>query len=87
MNSANSKKGIILNMFKKNHILSYRDIIFAKKFFDVKEIKHWHLFSIAGVYMPFAVPFFNFVDNLILKLPFIKMMSWMFTFELHTREE
>lgn len=73
--------------WEKAHILSYKDIIFAKRFFDVRNIRHWHLFSIAGVYMPFALPFFNTVDNIVLKLPFIKIMSWMFTFELHKRQE
>ncbi len=69
--------------WEKAHILSYKDIIFAKRFFAVKEIKHWHLFSVAGVYMPFALPLFNVIDNVVLRLPLVKMMSWMFTFELH----
>ena len=69
--------------WEKKHILSYKDIAFAKKFFDVKNIKHWHLFSIVGVYAPFVLPLLNKVDSFIVKLPFLKMMSWMFTFELH----
>jgi len=67
------------------HILSYKDINFANKFFDVKKIKHWHLFSIAGTYFPFALPFFNVVDRFVLRIPILKMLSWMFTFELHKR--
>jgi len=69
--------------WERKNILSYKDIDFAKKFFDVKNIKHWHLFCIAGVYMPFASPLFNAIDSFVLKLPLIKMMSWMFSFELH----
>lgn len=71
--------------WEKAHILSYKDLTFAKRFFEVKNIKHWHLFSIAGTYMPSALPFFNAIDNFVLKLPFIKMMSWMFTFELYKK--
>lgn len=73
--------------WEKFHILSYRDISFAKRFFSVKYIKHWHLFSIAGVYVPKMLPVFNMMDNVVLRLPLIKMMSWMFTFELHKKSE
>jgi ubiquinone/menaquinone biosynthesis C-methylase UbiE len=73
--------------WEKNHILSYKDIIFAERFFDVKDIKHWHLFSIAGAYFPFALQIFNALDSLFLKLPIIKTLSWMFTFELHKRAD
>lgn len=71
--------------WEKVHILSYKDIDFASRFFDIKNIKHWHLFSIAGIYFPSALHFFNAIDNLILKLPLVKIMSWMFTFEMHKR--
>jgi ubiquinone/menaquinone biosynthesis C-methylase UbiE len=73
--------------WEKMHILSYKDIAFAKRFFEVKDIKHWHLFSIAGVYVPFALSFLNMLDSIAMKLPLLKMMSWMFTFELHKRIE
>jgi ubiquinone/menaquinone biosynthesis C-methylase UbiE len=71
--------------WEKMHILSYADIKFAKRFFDVKEIKHWHLFSIAGAYTSNLLPVFNMIDNFILKLPLIRTMSWIFTFELQKR--
>ncbi|OFY63899.1 MAG: hypothetical protein A3H98_07200 [Bacteroidetes bacterium RIFCSPLOWO2_02_FULL_36_8] len=72
--------------WEKAHILSYSDLVLAKRFFEVKEIKHWHLFSIAASYVPALLPLFNFMDKLFLKLPLIKLMSWMFTFELHKRK-
>ncbi|HEX9722236.1 MAG TPA: class I SAM-dependent methyltransferase [Candidatus Paceibacterota bacterium] len=71
--------------WEKAHILSYKEVSFAKRFFDVKEIKHWHLFSIAAAYVPSALPFLNSLDKFVLNLPFIKLMSWMFTFELHKK--
>ena len=71
--------------WEKAHILSYKEVVFAKRFFEVREIKHWHLFSIAGAYVPSALPLLNILDRFFLKLPFIKMMSWMFTFELHKK--
>jgi len=71
--------------WEKRHILSYKEIGFAKRFFEVKNIRHWHLFSIAGAYVPSALPFLNALDKVFLKLPLIKLMSWMFTFELHKK--
>lgn len=69
--------------WEKAHIISYKDMSFASRFFDVKNIKHWHLFSIAGVCIPFTLPLLNAIDRLILKIPLLKMMSWMVTFEMH----
>lgn len=71
--------------WEKAHILSYKDLTFAERFFDVKVVRHWHLFSIAGVFVPFLLPLFNRIDSVLLKLPVIKMLSWMFTFELHKK--
>ena len=69
--------------WEKRHILSYKEIAFARRFFEVKEIKHWHLFSILGAYVPSGLAFLNTLDKFVLNLPLIKLMSWMFTFELH----
>jgi len=73
--------------WEKSHILSYKDVHFARRFFDVKNIRHWHLFSIAGAYVPSAAPLLNGIDKMILKWPLIKKLSWMFTFELHKIEK
>lgn len=73
--------------WEKTHILSYRDIDFAARFFDVKNIRHWHLFSIMGLYIPFALPFLSMLDMIVLRLPLVKLMSWMFSFELHKKKE
>jgi ubiquinone/menaquinone biosynthesis C-methylase UbiE len=69
------------------HILTYKDLEFAKGFFVINEIRHWHLFSILGAYMPFALPFLNLMDSFILKFPLIKKISWMLTFELQKKEK
>ena len=71
--------------WEKNHILSYREIAFASRFFDVKDIRHWHLFSVAGAYIPQALPFLDAVDRIVLRTPILKKMSWMVTFEMHKR--
>jgi ubiquinone/menaquinone biosynthesis C-methylase UbiE len=73
--------------WEKKHILSFRDIEFARRFFSVRAIMHWHLFSILGAYVPSAMPLLNEIDRLFLRIPLLRMMSWMLTFELHKRSE
>jgi SAM-dependent methyltransferase len=72
--------------WEKSHILSYKDLRFARRFFDVKNVRHWHLFSIAGAYLASASFFLNGIDKVILKWPLVNKLSWMFTFELHKKE-
>ncbi len=71
--------------WEKSHILSYRDLAFASRFFEVRDVRHWHLFSIAASFLPAALPLLNSLDLLALRLPLFQRMSWMFTFELHRR--
>lgn len=73
--------------WERHHILSYKDVDFARKFFEVSELRHWHLFSIIGTYMPGAIPFFNSIDSVVLKIPFVKLMSWMLSFKLRKKEK
>ncbi|MBI2389030.1 MAG: class I SAM-dependent methyltransferase [Deltaproteobacteria bacterium] len=68
--------------WEKAHILSYKDLNFASRFFEVREVRHWHLFSILGVKAPSLLPVLNALDAQMLRLPGIKLMSWIFTFEL-----
>src|SRR6266849_851257 len=65
--------------------LGYRHLQFAERFFEVREVRHWHLLSIAGVKAPRLLPIFNWLDRRVLQLPGLKLMSWMFSFELHKR--
>lgn len=73
--------------WEKAHILSYKDIRFAERFFTVKNIRHWNLFTICGMYIPFALTFFTRMDNILLRLPLVKMMSWMISFEMHKKDK
>lgn len=68
--------------WEKAHILSLADVRFAKRFFDVGEIRYWHILSYAGAYFPRLLPAFNAIDDLLTNVPGIRLMAWMFTFEL-----
>lgn len=75
--------------WEKSHILSLKDIQFARHFFDIGEIKYWHFFSIAGGFLyrrPSLLDRYlriaDKMDRFFLNLPLFKRMAWQFTFEL-----
>lgn len=75
--------------WETDHIIGRKDIEFAARFFDVRDIKYWHLFSIATVpfrkYFFFA-PLLRFSDRLdafFLSIPFVQKLAWQISFELH----
>ncbi|HLG20638.1 MAG TPA: class I SAM-dependent methyltransferase [Bdellovibrionota bacterium] len=79
--------------WEKNHILSMRDVRFAGQFFNFGEVRYWHLLSIM------AVPFRNFMgfkpmlsllgqlDDVVLRVPGLRLLAWQFTFELLKKPE
>lgn len=69
--------------WEKAHILSHVDLRFASRFFDIRNIKYWHFFSIAGSYFPFALNFFDKLDEVFLKIPGVRNMAWQVSFEMH----
>ncbi len=79
--------------YEADHILSLKDIRFAKRFFEVRSIRYWHLLSIGtvafrktGLFQP-ALRMANSLDSFLLRIPLLSLMAWMFTFELVKRKE
>ena len=72
--------------WEKSHILNLRDVQFASRFFDIGEIRYWHIFSILGAYFSPLLPAFNAIDFVLTKIPLVKLMAWSFTFELISRK-
>ena len=68
--------------WEKAHILSLKDIRFAKNFFEIGEMRFWHVTSYIAGKFPSLLPLLNFIDRVVTKLPLIKLMAWIFTFEL-----
>jgi ubiquinone/menaquinone biosynthesis C-methylase UbiE len=75
--------------WEKEHILSLKDVRAAKEFFDLGEIRYWHLTSVFSAWTRGVTPLFNIVapilngvDKLILAIPGIQLLAWQFTFEL-----
>jgi ubiquinone/menaquinone biosynthesis C-methylase UbiE len=70
--------------WEKAHILSLKDIRFASRFFRVASVKYWHIASLIAPYARImkALPVLDAVDRVLTKLPGVKLLAWIFTFEL-----
>lgn len=71
--------------WEKHHILSMKDVRFASNFFKVKSVKFWHITSFAAAFFgskKWMLNILNGVDSLLTKLPFVRLLSWQFIFEL-----
>ena len=64
------------------HILSLKDVKFAKRFFEVGEVRYWHITSIIGPHMRPLMPLLEGIDRVLTRIPFVQLMAWIFTFEL-----
>lgn len=74
--------------WESEHILSMKDVRLARRYFDVRQPRHWHLFSLGAVALPdasivkeAALKVGEVIDSVVLRLPGIRLMSWQFSFE------
>jgi SAM-dependent methyltransferase len=72
--------------WERGHILSLKEVAFARKFFDIGEMRFFHLTSMLGLYVPKALPVLNAFDAVLTRIPGLRLWSWMFTFELLSRK-
>jgi ubiquinone/menaquinone biosynthesis C-methylase UbiE len=72
--------------WETSHILSHKDLRFAKRFFDLGDVKYWHLTSIAGPHVKFLMPFLTTFDRILTSVPLVRLMAWIFTFELKSKK-
>jgi ubiquinone/menaquinone biosynthesis C-methylase UbiE len=68
--------------WEKAHILSLKDVNFARRFFEIGEVRYWHVVGYAGaIVKPLARPL-DALDSVLEKIPLLNRMAWTFTFEL-----
>lgn len=74
--------------WESEHILSMKDVSLARQFFNVRDLRHWHLFSVAAVAAPAdsrfraaMLDFGDMLDRAALRVPGLRLMSWQFSFE------
>jgi ubiquinone/menaquinone biosynthesis C-methylase UbiE len=68
--------------WEKSHILSLADVEFAKQYFQIGEVRYWHITSILYPYVKPLLPLFNLLDSVLTRIPLVRLMAWIFTFEL-----
>ena len=73
--------------WEKHHILSMKQVRYAREFFDIGEIRFWHITSVLGAHARWLLPALNSVDQLLTKLPLVRLMAWIFTFELLSKKQ
>jgi hypothetical protein len=79
--------------WESEHILTLDDLRFARRFFDLGEVRFWHFFSIFATPLR-STPLFhpalqigNAADKALLRFPPFSRLAWTFTFELIKRSE
>lgn len=79
--------------WEADQILSLNEVRFAARFFDLGEVRYWHLFSTLAAFVKNFPRLFSplmFVldsmDAIVLRIPCIRLLAWQFTFELHKRD-
>lgn len=78
--------------FEAEHIISHKDLRFASHFFEVQNVKYWHLCTILTVpfrrssWFKLLLSGSRSVDAVLLRVPLLRNMAWQFTFELVKKE-
>lgn len=72
--------------WESSHILSLKDVDFAKRFFDIGELRFWHVISYAAGRFPALLGLLNRIDSVLTRIPWIQRLAWIFTFELCSRK-
>ena len=72
--------------WEKAHILDLSDIKFASRFFDIEEVRYWHVIGYAAGKIPQLRHILDALDRFLEKIPYIQRMAWIFTFVLQKRK-
>ena len=73
--------------WEKAHILKLSDVKFASRFFNVKEIRYWHVAGYAAGKIPGLFPLLDRVDLALEKIPYVQRLAWIFTFVLEKKRD
>jgi len=72
--------------WEANHILGFSDLKFASEFFNVKDVRFWHIIGYLGAHLKTLAPLLDRLDRALEQIPLVQRMAWIFTFELHSRK-
>jgi len=73
--------------WEKTHILDLADLRFALNFFDLENVRYWHIVGYVGGKFPLLFPLVDRLDQVLERIPYIQRMAWIFSFVLQKRCE
>jgi ubiquinone/menaquinone biosynthesis C-methylase UbiE len=73
--------------WEKAHILSLKDVNYAKNFFEIRDIRYWHILRLLGPHFSKLDNLFRSLDQILTKIPLVQLMSWVFSFEMIKRSQ
>jgi ubiquinone/menaquinone biosynthesis C-methylase UbiE len=68
--------------WEAKHILSLKEVAFAQRFFELDEIRFWHVIGYIAGKFPFLLGPLEKLDSILEKVPYLQRLGWIFTFEL-----
>lgn len=67
--------------FESKHIIKLNDINFGQRFFNLGEVKYWHVIGYIGAKVKFLKKPLDSIDKVIEKIPLVQKLAWQITFE------
>lgn len=61
--------------WEKAHILSLKDIRFAKSFFSIGKIRYWHITGYLSGKFPIIFNFLEMIDRILERIPLINLLA------------
>jgi SAM-dependent methyltransferase len=74
--------------WEKEHILSLRELTLAREWFQVEQVRFFHLtaplatFLPAGIMRRTGITIGHAIDHIVTRIPLLRLWSWQFSFEL-----
>lgn len=73
--------------WEAKHILTLKDLDFARRFFSVEDVRYWHITAILQPHIPWAAGILRAIDDVLTSIPLVRLLAWAWTFELVKAEE
>jgi ubiquinone/menaquinone biosynthesis C-methylase UbiE len=68
--------------WEQSHLLRTAELKLAARYFEVEQVRFWHIASPAAVLARPLLPALEALDSLLTRLPLVQLAAWVVTFEL-----
>ena len=73
--------------FEAKHILSLSEVKFGERFFELQEIRYWHVVGYVAGKFPKLMRPLAIADKFLERIPYVQRLAWIFTFEFYKKPE